>query len=381
MGDSYDFGPWPRELAYEYIKDVRSFAGYVLLVEGYRLLLRRLQGEARLLDAPDEGAPVEPIERPERFLVRKLGREFLIAAADIESVQASGNYVNLRVRGRENPLRSTIAALEARLDPARFLRVHRSHIVNIDHLAMIEPLDTGDARCTSRTAAPCPAAGATALPFVNAPAPAVRKWLAVKAGVMGPRPTIATCSTRRGGQPRETNRMNTSQHIVRSSATQRIALCLVATAFAIGAASPAVAQRATAKPMPEPQLVSCLLPGQIRAGADNVPTLSARRSVRITAADCQVRGGEYVVAVVARPVIPAAQRRPEDLIIVRCLLPDQIRQLGSKVSYVKVQRPARIARWDCGARGGESVKLARYQQAEKTYLAVVARNKPAPKRP
>lgn len=146
MGSSYDFGPWPRELVYEYLKDVRSFAGYALMIEGYRLLLRRMQGEASLLDAPDEGPPVEPVDRPERFLVRKLGREFLVAAADIESLQASGNYVNLRVRGRDYPLRSTIAALEARLDPARFLRVHRSHIVNIDHLAMIEPLDTGDAR-------------------------------------------------------------------------------------------------------------------------------------------------------------------------------------------------------------------------------------------
>jgi hypothetical protein len=146
-GESYDFGDWPRQLLYEYIKDARTFLGAVLTIEVYRFLLRRLQGEASLLDAPDDDAPpVEPVERPERFLVRKLGREFLVAAADIESLQASGNYVNLRVRGRDYPLRSTIAALEARLDPARFQRVHRSHIVNLDHVAMIEPLDTGDAR-------------------------------------------------------------------------------------------------------------------------------------------------------------------------------------------------------------------------------------------
>jgi hypothetical protein len=147
LGEDYDFGQWPRELLYEYIKDVRTFLGAVLMIHGYRFLLRRLQGEASLLDAPDDDAPpVEPVDRPERFLVRKLGREFLVPAADIESLQASGNYVNLRVRGRDYPLRSTIAALEARLDPARFQRVHRSHIVNLDHVAMIEPLDTGDAR-------------------------------------------------------------------------------------------------------------------------------------------------------------------------------------------------------------------------------------------
>jgi DNA-binding LytR/AlgR family response regulator len=146
-GESYDFGNWPRQILYEYIKDIRTFAGAVLMIEAYRLLMRRLQGEASLLDAPDDDTPpVEPVERPERFLVRKLGREFLVAAADIESLQAAGNYVNLRVRGRDYPLRSTIAAVEARLDPARFQRVHRSHIVNLDHVAMIEPLDTGDAR-------------------------------------------------------------------------------------------------------------------------------------------------------------------------------------------------------------------------------------------
>ena len=146
VGDAYDFGPWWREFGYEYLKDVRSFAGVVLLMEGYRLLLRRLQGEASLLSAPDEGPPVEPVERPERFLVRKLGREFLVAAADIEWLQASGNYVNLRVRGRDYPLRSTIAGLGERLDPARFARIHRSYIVNLGQVASIEPLDTGDAR-------------------------------------------------------------------------------------------------------------------------------------------------------------------------------------------------------------------------------------------
>ncbi len=146
MGGDYEFGHWPRELFYEYLKDARSYAGMVVALEAYRLILRRLQGEAHLLDAPDEGPPLEPVERPDRFLVRKLGREFLVAAADIEWAQASGNYVNLRVRGHDYPLRSTIAGIEAKLDPARFVRIHRSYIVNLDQIASIEPLDTGDAR-------------------------------------------------------------------------------------------------------------------------------------------------------------------------------------------------------------------------------------------
>lgn len=157
QGMDYHFGPWPRELLYEYLKDIRSFATIVVLVEGYRFLLRRWQGEASLLDAPDEGPPLEPVDRPERFLVRKLGREFLVAANDIEWMQAAGNYVNLRVRGHDYPLRTTIAGIEVRLDPHRFARIHRSYIVNLDMLASIEPLDTGDARVHLKdaTVLPC----------------------------------------------------------------------------------------------------------------------------------------------------------------------------------------------------------------------------------
>ncbi|HMB56917.1 MAG TPA: LytTR family DNA-binding domain-containing protein [Arenimonas sp.] len=159
QGGIYDFGYWPRELGYEYLKDWRSYLGILLIAGAYNLLLVRLQGEARLLDAPDEGEgpALEPIDRPERFLVRKLGKEFLVAANDIEVLQASGNYVNLRVRGREYPLRATMAGIEPRMDPARFVRVHRSYMVNLDCLAEIEPLETGDARLVMRdgTKVPC----------------------------------------------------------------------------------------------------------------------------------------------------------------------------------------------------------------------------------
>lgn len=157
QGEHYDFGYWPKELIYEYMKDVREFVATVALIHAYRFILLRLQGEASLLDEPDVGPPVDAVERPERFLVRKLGREFLVAANDIEWIQASGNYANLRVRGRDYPLRSTIAGVETRLDPQRFARVHRSYIVNLDQVTMIEPLDTGDARLHLKdgTTLPC----------------------------------------------------------------------------------------------------------------------------------------------------------------------------------------------------------------------------------
>jgi hypothetical protein len=156
-GGYYDFGNWPRELAYEYLKDVRTYAALLGIVYFYRLLLLRLQGEARLLTAPDAGPPVEAVDRPERFLVRKVGAEFLVAARDIEWLEASENYVNLHVRGRAYPLRSTMTAIQDRLDRQRFVRVHRSYIVNLDFLVQIEPLETGDARLLLKdgTHVPC----------------------------------------------------------------------------------------------------------------------------------------------------------------------------------------------------------------------------------
>lgn len=148
-GQIYDFGNWPVELFYEYIKDAQNFLGIVITLHAYRWLMRRLQGEASLLalSAEESGQTVAAnLVRPERFLVRMLNREFLVAAVDIDWVQASGNYVNLHVAGRVYPLRSTMAQFETQLDPAYFVRIHRSHLVNIHRIASIEPLDSGDAR-------------------------------------------------------------------------------------------------------------------------------------------------------------------------------------------------------------------------------------------
>lgn len=145
-GMQYDPGSIDLLAIYEYLKDVRTFFMIVAVEHLVEWFGRRLKGEASLLAAPEEGPPVEPVDRPERFLVRKLGQDFLVATADIEWAQASGNYVNLRVRGRDYPLRSTLAALEARLDPALFVRVHRSYVVRLAQVTSIEPLDAGDAR-------------------------------------------------------------------------------------------------------------------------------------------------------------------------------------------------------------------------------------------
>ncbi len=267
QGFSYDFGPWARELSYEALKDVRSYAFIVTVAGAYRLLLWRWQGEASWLaeapsaapaprplgvanapgdpadpsldaaqrgeyhqQAPDmamactsitapvehhvpvsgdsvvgtvatveggshphltvaptsealpaEGAPSEPSwlstrpatpidadadadaalspppvrsavkpPRPERLLVKKLGKEFLLPMAEIEWVQACGNYINLHRQHHDYPLRSTLSAFEQTLDPDEFVRVHRSYLVRLRLIEAIEPTEAGDAHLRLR---------------------------------------------------------------------------------------------------------------------------------------------------------------------------------------------------------------------------------------
>lgn len=162
IGDSYPVSDLARVFAYEYLKDVRTYALVLVAVWSYRLLLMRVRGEARLLDPPEPAAgaapspPPGPAPRPERFLVRKLRKEFLVAANDIEWLQAQGNYVGLHVRGHDYLLRSTLTEFLDQLDPTRFARVHRSYAVNLDHVAEIEPLDAGDARLRMKDGSPVP---------------------------------------------------------------------------------------------------------------------------------------------------------------------------------------------------------------------------------
>jgi len=149
MGGNYSFGHWPSELVYEYLKDARSYAGLVLMIEGYRFVLRRLRGEARW---PDPAGPeFEPVnELPERFLVKMLGREFLVPADRIEYVSAAGNYVNLHVAGRDYPLRSTMKSVLTKLDQDLFQRVHRSYAIQLEQLVEIRPGEHGDASLVLR---------------------------------------------------------------------------------------------------------------------------------------------------------------------------------------------------------------------------------------
>ena len=80
----------------------------------------------------------------ERFVVRTPKGHHFVKAAEVESAVAEGNYVALNVEGRAHLVRETMGSLEQGLDPAEFVRVHRSTIVRIDAIARVETSGHGE---------------------------------------------------------------------------------------------------------------------------------------------------------------------------------------------------------------------------------------------
>jgi LytTr DNA-binding domain-containing protein len=140
-GTHYDFGDWSKELIYEYTKDGYTYVWIIAVIYSYRFIVSRVRGEAKAIaTGEDQQVP----EKPERLLVKKIGKEFIIRIEDIEWVEAAGNYMNLHIDSHVYPLRETMANLESKLDANKFARIHRSTIVNLDHIKEIQLLDSGD---------------------------------------------------------------------------------------------------------------------------------------------------------------------------------------------------------------------------------------------
>jgi two-component system LytT family response regulator len=79
-----------------------------------------------------------------RFPVKARGEIYFVRAEDIDWIDAEGNYVALHASGRTHLVRETIKSVEARLDPTKFVRVHRSAIINVDRLKKLQPYFHGE---------------------------------------------------------------------------------------------------------------------------------------------------------------------------------------------------------------------------------------------
>ncbi len=83
-------------------------------------------------------------QAPERIVIKSDGEIVCLKPNEIDWAESAGNYVCLHVGGATHILRETITALESRLGPRQFMRVHRSTLVNVDRIKTLKPSLYGD---------------------------------------------------------------------------------------------------------------------------------------------------------------------------------------------------------------------------------------------
>lgn len=114
---------WEAALARAKTRRLHEFGGRVL-----RMLATPLQA-GRYID---------------RLVVKGSGTTRFIRASEIDWIEGAGVYVNLHARGKELLYRSTLNELSRNLDPTRFIRIHRSIIVNIESIVELRPISHGE---------------------------------------------------------------------------------------------------------------------------------------------------------------------------------------------------------------------------------------------
>jgi two-component system, LytTR family, response regulator len=82
--------------------------------------------------------------RTDRFVVKSGGRIFFVRTAEIDWIEAAGNYVKLHVGNDSHLIRETMNAVESKLSPDTFVRIHRCHIVNIEQVRELQPWFNGE---------------------------------------------------------------------------------------------------------------------------------------------------------------------------------------------------------------------------------------------
>lgn len=82
--------------------------------------------------------------RWDRLVVKSAGSTRFLRVVEIDWIEAAGVYVTLHVAGKEFLYRTSLAELAEKLDPQRFIRIHRSAIVNIESIVQLEPATHGE---------------------------------------------------------------------------------------------------------------------------------------------------------------------------------------------------------------------------------------------
>jgi len=132
MAGNYDFGYWPSELLYEYRKDGMS---YFIIIGGiyvYQYIIKNIEGDAQLITEKNNNE-----SKPDKLLIKKKGKEFVVSLDQISTIESGGNYIYIHTNNQVYPMRSTMNKMQEKLDAKQFIRVHRSYIVNSNFIQEI----------------------------------------------------------------------------------------------------------------------------------------------------------------------------------------------------------------------------------------------------
>jgi two-component system LytT family response regulator len=97
----------------------------------------------RLLSLLENFKP-EPPRHLERLMIKSSGRVFFLRTEELDWIEAEGNYLRVHAGRESHLLRETMNRLASKLDPDKFLRIHRSTLVNIERIKELQPLFSGD---------------------------------------------------------------------------------------------------------------------------------------------------------------------------------------------------------------------------------------------
>jgi two-component system LytT family response regulator len=105
---------------------------------------------ARLLAMLHDARP-QPTPAADRLVIKSGGRVVFLKSEEIDWVEAAANYVRIHAGPDEYLMRETMNAFEAKLDPRRFMRIHRSIIVNLEKIKELQPCNNGEYIVVLRT--------------------------------------------------------------------------------------------------------------------------------------------------------------------------------------------------------------------------------------
>lgn len=126
--------------AVDYLLKPPAAADLRLALERARLLVagRQQREAARKLNELLEDVEAKR-PRSHRFVIREGERTLFLKAEDVEAIEATGNYMHLHIGRASHMIRETLATLETKLEAARFIRAHRSWMVNTEKIREVRP--------------------------------------------------------------------------------------------------------------------------------------------------------------------------------------------------------------------------------------------------